>query len=74
MATLDKIRIKRFDFAALKEYECFALFLCLFAVCSASVNALHIVLVTVRMEALQNGRLVRFAKRTDCWCAFSWSV
>jgi len=26
------------------------------------------------MEVLQKGRLVRFAKRTDCRCAFSCSV
>jgi len=25
-------------------------------------------LVTVRMKVLQNGKLVRFSKRTDCWC------
>jgi len=31
-------------------------------------------LVTVRTKVLQNGRLVRFSKTTDCWCMFSWSV
>jgi len=30
--------------------------------------------VTVGMKVLQNGRLVRFWKRTDCCWAFSWSV
>ena len=30
--------------------------------------------VTVRMAVLQNGRLFRFSKRTDRWCAFSWSI
>jgi hypothetical protein len=25
------------------------------------------------MKVLQNGRLDMFSKRTDCWCAFSWS-
>ena len=29
-------------------------------------NRLH--LVTFRMKVLQNGRLVRFSKRADCWC------
>jgi len=31
-------------------------------------------LVTVRMKGLQNGRLVRFSKRTNIFCVFSWSV
>ena len=31
-------------------------------------------LVTVLMKMLQNGRLVRFSKRTDFWCAFSWII
>jgi hypothetical protein len=26
------------------------------------------------MKILQNGRLVRFSKRTDCWCVFSWNM
>jgi hypothetical protein len=26
------------------------------------------------MNVLQNGRLVRFSKRTGSWCTFSWSV
>jgi hypothetical protein len=26
------------------------------------------------MKVLQNGRLVRFSKRTDCWCTFNWSI
>jgi len=25
-------------------------------------------------KVLQNGRLIRFSKRTECWCPFSWSV
>ena len=33
-----------------------------------------ICLVTVHMKVPQNGRLVALSKRTDCWCAFSWSV
>jgi len=31
-------------------------------------------LVTVHVEVLQNGRLVRFIKRTECRCVFSCSV
>jgi hypothetical protein len=30
--------------------------------------------VTVHVNELENGRLVRFWKRTDHWCAFSWSI
>ena len=26
------------------------------------------------MKVLQNGRLLRFSKRTDCWFVFSWSI
>jgi len=29
-------------------------------------------LVTFLLKVLQNGRLVRFSKRTNCWCAFIW--
>jgi len=43
-------------------------------VCSAHANALQIVTVTFCMKLLQNGRLVRFSKRTDCRYAFSWSI
>ena len=42
--------------------------------CSAHANALQIVTVTFCMKLLQNGRLVRFSKRTDCRYAFSWSI
>ena len=35
---------------------------------------LSLCLVTVCMEVLHNGRLLRFSKRKDCWCAFSWSI
>ena len=31
-------------------------------------------LVTVRVKELQNGRLVRLSKRTDCWCAFGCNI
>jgi hypothetical protein len=26
------------------------------------------------MIVLQNGRVLKFSKRTDCWCMFSWST
>ena len=25
-------------------------------------------------KVLQTGRLIRFSKRTECWCPFSWSI
>jgi hypothetical protein len=31
-------------------------------------------LVTARTKVPQNGRLATFSKRTDFWCAFSWSI
>ena len=31
-------------------------------------------LVTVCVGVLQNRRLLRFSKRTYCWCMFSWSI
>jgi len=36
---------------------------------SVSANASR-----VCMKVLPTGRLVRFSKRTDCWCTFSWSI
>ena len=30
--------------------------------------------MTVCVEVLQNGRLVRLSERTDCWCTFSCSI
>jgi hypothetical protein len=40
---------------------------------SASVNALQIAFSNC-MKVLQNGRVLRFSKRTDCWCVCSWSI
>ena len=48
-------------------------FVCLHCVVPVSV-LYRLCVVTVGMKGLQNGRLVRFAKRTDCWCAFRCSV
>jgi hypothetical protein len=41
---------------------------------SAHVNEVVICWVTVYVKVLENGRLVQFWKRTDHWCAFSWSI
>jgi hypothetical protein len=41
-------------------------FVCLHCVVSMSVHY-KFCLVTVHMKVLQNGRLVRFSKGTDCW-------
>jgi hypothetical protein len=49
------------------------LFVCLCCVVPLSMHY-RLCLVTVCMRVLQNGRLVRFSKRTDFWCAFSWSI
>jgi len=55
--------------AALKAryFEYLSLFFPLFTLCSASGNALKIVYTK---DVLQNWRLERFSKRTDCFCAF----
>jgi len=74
METPDNIGIKLFVLATLKEYWLYLLlFLCLCCVVPVSVHY-RLCLVTVGMKALQNGRLLIFSKRTDCWCAFSWSI
>ena len=31
-------------------------------------------LVTVCVKVLHNGRILRFSKTKDCWCAFSWGI
>ena len=31
-------------------------------------------LVTLSVKVLHNGRLLRFSKRTVCWCTFSWGI
>ena len=48
-------------------------FVCL---CCVVLVSMHYQLcsVTVCMKVLQNGRFLRFSKRSDCWCAFSWSI
>ena len=48
-------------------------FVCLCCVVPVSVHY-RLCLVTVCMKVLTNGRLLRFSKRTDCWCAFSCSI
>jgi len=65
-------------FTERKLVASFIILFCLFVLCSASVSALSVhyqlCLVTVCMKALQNGRLLRFSKRTGFWCAFNWSI
>jgi hypothetical protein len=48
-------------------------FVCLHCVAPASLHY-RLCLVTIHMKVLQNGKLVRFSKRTDCWCVFSCSI
>jgi hypothetical protein len=48
-------------------------FVCLCCVVPVSVHC-RLYLVTVCMGVLQNRRLLKFSKRTYCWCMFSWSV
>jgi hypothetical protein len=49
---------------------------CLVCLCCVVPVSKHYILclVTLRMEVLQNGRLVRFSKQTECWWAFSCSI
>ena len=44
--------------------------------CCVVPVSLHYILclVAVCMKVQQNGRLVRFSRRTYCWCAFSWNI
>ena len=73
METLDSIGIK-LCWAALKEYQLYlSLFFCLCCIVPLSVHY-RLCLVTVCVKVLQIGRLLRFSKRTDCWCTFSWSI
>ena len=46
---------------------------CLRCIVPVSVHY-RLCLVTVRMNVLQNGGLVRFSKGGHCWRAFSWSI
>ena len=49
------------------------LFFCLCCIVPVSMHY-RLYLVTVCMKVLQNGRLLRFSKRSDCWCTFSWNI
>jgi len=46
---------------------------CLHCVVPVSMHY-RLCLVTVRMKALESGGLVRFLKRTVCWCTYSWCI
>jgi len=67
---LDSIGIKLFVLAPL--IECYS-FVCLCCIVPVSMHD-RLYLVTVCMKVLQNGRLLRFSKRSDCWCTFSCSI
>ena len=43
-------------------------------VCSASVNALQIVISNGSYESTAKWEIVRYSERTVCWCQCSWSV
>jgi hypothetical protein len=49
------------------------MFFRLFTLCSARVST-FVSVEWLRVQESENGRLVRFWKRTDHWCAFSWSI
>jgi hypothetical protein len=61
--------------AALRKIICFFLyyFVCLLCVVPVSLDC-TLRLLTVRMKVLQNGRLFRLLKRSEVWCALSWSI
>jgi len=54
------------------KFFCYS-FVCLHCVVPASMHY-RLRLVTIHMKVQQNGKLVRFSKKTDCWCVFSWSI
>ena len=70
MEILDNIGINLFVLAAL--IECYS-FVCLCYIVPVSMHY-RLYLVTVCMKVLQNGRLLRYSKRSFCWCTFSWSI
>jgi len=75
MATLDNIGIKLFFFFGRRYWKNICCifrysFVCLHCVVPVWMHY-RLCLVTVRMKALQSGGLVRFPKRTDCWCTYS---
>ena len=70
MEMLDNMGKKWFVLAAWIECYCFVCLCCIVPV------SLHyrLYLVTVCMKVLQNGRLLRFSKRPDCWCKIRCSI
>ena len=62
MEILDNIGIKLFVLAALIELYSFV---CLCCIVPLSMHY-RLYLVTVCMKVMQNGRLLRFSKRSDC--------
>ena len=72
METLENIGKKVFVLAAMKIIFRYS-FVCLPCAVPVSMHY-RLCLITVLTKVLQNGRRVRFSKRTDFWCAFSWSI
>jgi len=77
METLGRMRIKLFVLAALKKTLIANIFrysfICLRCVVPVSVHY-SLCLVTLCRKVLLNWRLVKLSDRTQCWCAFSWSI
>jgi len=69
MDILDSIGIKLFCVVCTDRM----LFFCLCCIVPVPMHY-RLYLVTVCMKVLQNGRLLRFSKRSDCWCTFSWNI
>ena len=54
----------------------FVLFVCKYVLyyCHRVSTQLQLTNISIYQKVLQNGRLIRFSKRTDCLCAFNWSI
>ena len=74
MEKLDNTGIELFVFGCTERTLVVSIFLysfvCLRRVVPVSVHY-RLCLVTIRTKVLQNGGLVRFSKKTNCWCTFS---
>ena len=70
METLDNIGIKLFSLGCTKRTLVVSFFILLFCLCCVMPVSVHysLCLVTVCVKKLQNGRLLRFSKRTLLVC------
>jgi len=75
METLDSIGIK-LCVGSTERTVLVSFVILLFVFCCVVTVSMHyrLCLVTVCVIVMQNVRLLRFSKRTDCWCMFSWSI